>query len=148
MISEPDITVVELSGNTDEALLLCCDGLVERLTNEQLAQYVAQECRKTPNDPACNTTKETQSHTTQKQHNTTQKQHNNTHKTMKDTHHAPSKKANATQRQHPQASKSNTSNSITFVLTTLPKTPAATSVSAVITRGCINTADKAGWNWS
>ena len=52
VISDPDITVVELNGDTDESLLLCCDGLVERLTNEQLAQYVAQESRKTPKDPA------------------------------------------------------------------------------------------------
>jgi serine/threonine protein phosphatase PrpC len=50
VIAEPDCTL--LTAESGEKLLICCDGLVEKLTNEQVVQFVMQEYKNNCNDPA------------------------------------------------------------------------------------------------
>ena len=50
VIAEPDCTL--LTAEIGEKLLICCDGLVEKLTNEQVVQFVINESKLNPNDPA------------------------------------------------------------------------------------------------
>ncbi len=53
MISLPDFISTEIHTPTSDFLLLCCDGLFERLTNEQVIDFVQKQLDKDPSlDPA------------------------------------------------------------------------------------------------
>ncbi len=50
VIARPDIT--KLTAEPGSRLLICCDGLLERLTNEQIVEFTMSELSRHPSDPA------------------------------------------------------------------------------------------------
>jgi serine/threonine protein phosphatase PrpC len=50
VIARPDIS--KLTAEPGQKLLICCDGLLERLTNEQLVEFTLNELKSHPTDPA------------------------------------------------------------------------------------------------